>query len=53
MNISEAVLQPIATVIVRQQQAVDGRQKSEISTPQQAPAQLNSAHGRSLAKIIV
>jgi len=45
MNIHEAVLQPIAafvhTVIARQQQAVAGRQKSEISTRQQAPAQLN------------
>ena len=47
MNIHEAVLQPIAAfvaVIARQQQAVVGRQKTEISTRQQALAQLNSAH---------
>ena len=41
-----------STVIVRQQAVASaGRQKSEISTRQQAPAQLNSAHGRSFAKI--
>ena len=49
MNIHEAVLQPIAafvsTVITRQQQAIAGRQKTEISMHQQAPAQLNSADG--------
>ena len=48
MNIHEAVLQPIAafsTVIARQQLAVAGRQKTEISMHQQAPAQLNSADG--------
>ena len=33
----------LSTVIARQQQAVAGRQKTEISTRQQAPAQLNSA----------
>jgi len=43
----------LSTVIVRQQQAVAGRQKTEISMRQQAPVQLNSAHGRSLAKIIL
>jgi len=52
MNIHEAVLQPIAA-IARQQQAVAIRQKLEISTCQQAPAQLKSAHGRSFAKIIL
>jgi len=52
MNIYEAVLQPIAA-FVRQQQAVAGRQKTEISTRQQAPAQLNSAHWQSLAKITI
>jgi len=43
MNIHEAVLQPVAalvTVIARQQPAVAGGQKSEISARQQAPAQL-------------
>jgi len=39
--------------MARQQQAVAGGQKTEISTRQQAPAQLNSAHGRNLAKIIL
>jgi len=41
-----------SAVIARQQQAVAGLQKPEISTRQQAPAQLNSAHGRTFAKII-
>jgi len=41
-----------STVIVRQQQAVAGRQKTKIPTRQYTPAQLNSAHGRSLAEII-
>jgi len=41
-----------STVIARQQQTVAGRQKSEISTRRQAPAQLNSTHGRSFATII-
>ena len=40
-----------STVIAKQQQAVTGRQKSEISTRQQALAQLNSAHGKSFAKL--
>jgi len=54
MNIHEVVLQRIAAfVIAKQQQAVAGRQKTEIPTRQQAPTQLNSAHGRSLAKIIL
>ena len=52
MNIHEAVLHS-CTVIARQQPAVAGRQKSEISARQQAPAQLNSARGRSFAKIIL
>jgi len=45
MNIHEAVLQPIAAFVYcnrQQQQAVAGRQKTEISTRQQAPAQLNA-----------
>ena len=54
MNIHEAVLQPIAAFVYCNRQTAAGRrrrQKSEISTRQQAPAQLNSAHGRSFAKI--
>ena len=43
-----------ATVIARQQQAVVGRLKTEISVRQQAPERaLNSAHGRSSAKTIL
>ena len=56
MNIHEAVLQPIAAFVYCNRQAaavVAGRQKSEISTRQHAPAQLNSAHGWSFAKIIL
>ena len=55
MNIHEAVLQPIAAFVYCNHQVAAGRRrqaKSEISTRQQAPAQLNSAHGRSFAKII-
>ena len=59
MNIHDAVLQPIAAFVYCNRHAAAGRrrqtkgQKSEISTRQQAPVQLNSAHGRSLAKIIL
>ena len=56
MNIDEAVLWPIAAFVYcnhRQQPAVGGRQKAEISARQQAPAQQNSTHGRSFAKIIL
>jgi len=54
MNIHEAVLQPIAVFVHCKRQAaqaVADRQNTEISTRQQAPAQLNSAHGRSSAKL--
>ena len=47
MNTHEAVLQPIAAFVyyTRQQPAVAGRQKSEISARQQAPAQLTPPMG--------
>jgi len=48
INIHETVLQPIAAFVYcnpRQQQAVAGRQKSEISARQQAPAQLTQPMG--------
>jgi len=56
MNIHEAVLQPIAAFVYCNRQTAAGRrrkQKTEISTRQLSLAQLNSAHGRSLAKIIL
>ena len=56
MNIHEAVLQPIAAFVYCNRQTAAGcqrKQKTEISMRQQSPAQLNSAHGRSLAKIIL
>ena len=56
MNIHEAALQLIALFVYCNRQAAEGRRrqaKSEISTRQQAPARLNSAHGRSFAKIIL
>ena len=57
MNIHEAVLQPIAAFVYCNRQVAAGRRlqadNTEISTRQQVPAQLNSSHGRSLAKIIL
>jgi len=56
MNIHEAVLQPIAAFVYCNRQAAAGGRRQATdgnSTRQQAPAQPNSAHGRSFAKIIL
>ena len=45
MNIHEAVLQPIAAFVYCNHQAAAGRQKSEMSTRQQAPEQLTPPMG--------
>jgi len=56
MNIHETVLQPIAAFVHCNRQAAAGRGRQakvgKFHAPH-APAQLNSAHGRSFAKIIL
>jgi len=56
MNIHEAVLQPIAAFVCCNRQAAAGsRWQAKVGNfhAPQAPAQLNSAHGQSFAKIIL
>ena len=56
MNIHEAMLQQIAAFVYCNRQAAAGRRRQTKvgnSARQQAPAQLNSAYGRSFAKIIL
>ena len=56
MNIHETVLQPIAAFVHCNRQAAAGRRRQakvgNFHAPH-PPAQLNSAHGRSFAKIIL
>jgi len=53
MNIHEAVLQPIAAFVYCNRQEAACRRRQAKDGYFQAPTRLNSAHGRSFAKIIL